>query len=406
MQRNDSSVGGKKIERETEMKFSERILKIKPSATLKAAAKARELKSKGIKVIDFTVGEPDFNTPETIKTACKKALDENQTRYAPVPGTLALRQAIAGNLKQHCDIDYKAEEIIVTGGAKHAIYATLQVLINSGDEVIIPAPYWVSFYEQVLLAEGKPVVIPTDDDTGFKMTPTQFKKAITPKTKLLILNTPSNPTGACYNREELAAFGEICAAKNILVLSDEIYSRLTYDGFQHTSFVKAAPAMKNKTILINGASKSYAMTGWRMGFAAAPKEIIDKMQILQSQEITSIPTFIMPACITAFNSCDKEVEAMRKEFEKRRNIAFEALNKISGISCCKPSGAFYLFPNVKNFKKSSEEIADLLLEEAHVAVVAGEAFGAPGYLRISYATTVENIREGLRRIKEALEKLC
>jgi len=387
------------------MKFSDRILKIKPSATLKAAAKARELKAKGVQVIDFTVGEPDFNTPEKIKEACKKAIDQNQTHYAPVAGTLELRQAIAKSLKKDCDIDYKPEEIIVTGGAKHAIYAALQVLINPGDEVIIPAPYWVSFYEQVLLAEGKPVVITTDDASGFKMKPDQLKKAITNKTKLLILNTPSNPTGACYSGEELKKFGEIGAEKNILVLSDEIYAKLTYDGFKHTSFAAACPEMKEKTILINGVSKSYAMTGWRMGFAAAPKEIIDKMQILQSQEITSIPTFVMRACTTAFNDCDEEVEAMRREFEKRRNVAFEGLSKIKGITCYKSSGAFYLFPNVKAFGKSSDEIAELLLEEAHVAVVSGESFGAPGYLRVSYAASIENIERGLQNMKMVLEKL-
>lgn len=387
------------------MKFSERILKIKPSATLKAAAKARELKAKGVQVIDFTVGEPDFNTPEKIKAACKKALDENYTRYAPVPGLPELRQSIADYLKREFGVAYKPEEIIATSGAKHAIYSALQVLINPDDEVIIPAPYWVSFYDQVLLTGGKPIVIKTDDTNGFKMTPQQLEKAITPKTKMLILNTPSNPTGSCYSGEELKKFGEICAEKNILVLSDEIYAKLTYDGFKHTSFVKAAPEMRDKTILINGASKAYAMTGWRMGFAAAPKEIIDKMQILQSQETTSIPTFIMRACMAAFNDCDKEVEAMRSEFEKRRNVAFEGLSKINGVTCYKSSGAFYLFPNVKSFKKSSEEIADLLLEEAHVAVVSGEAFGAPGYLRFSYANSIENIRNGLQNMQKVLEKL-
>ncbi|MDP2600191.1 MAG: pyridoxal phosphate-dependent aminotransferase [Deltaproteobacteria bacterium] len=387
------------------MKFSDRILKIKPSATLKAAAKARELKAKGVQVIDFTVGEPDFNTPEKIKEACKKALDENFTRYAPVPGFPELRQSICNYLKREFGLAYKPEEIIATAGAKHAIYAALQVLINPGDEVIIPAPYWVSFYDQVLLTGGKPVVIKTDDTTGFKMTPRQLEQNIGPKTKLLILNTPSNPTGSCYSGEELKKFGDICAGKNILVLSDEIYAKLTYDGFKHVSFVTACPEMREKTILVNGASKSYAMTGWRIGFAAAPKEIIDKMQILQSQEVTSVPTFIMRASITAFNDCDKEVEAMRREFEKRRDVAFAGLSKIKGVTCYKPSGAFYLFPNVKAFKKSSEEIAELLLEEAHVAVVSGESFGAPGYLRVSYATDIPSIEMGIDKMKKTLEKL-
>lgn len=388
------------------MQFSNRILKIKPSATLYAAAKVRELKEKGIKVIDFTTGEPDFPTPSKIKEACKKALDENRTRYGPVPGLPELRETIAQSLKRDYGVDYKREEILVTCGVKHAIYAALQVLINPGDEVIIPSPYWVSFVEQVSLAEGKPVVIKTDDKKGFKITPAQLEKRVTAKTKLLILNTPSNPTGACYTKEDLQKIGEVCEKKNILVLSDEIYSKLTYDGFKHTSFVSAVPSLREKTILVNGVSKAYAMTGWRMGFAAAPKELIAKMQTLQSQEITSIPTFVMWACVRAFQDCETEVEKMRSEFEKRRNLMFELLTKIPGITCLKPKGAFYLFPNVQAFKKSSQGLADTLLEKAHVACVAGEGFGAPGYLRLSYACSEKEITEGIEKIKDAIRCLA
>ena len=381
------------------MTFSKRIEAIKPSATLKAGAKAKELKSKGIPLIDFTVGEPDFNTPDKVKEACKKALDENWTHYAPVQGLPELRQAIG----RTCG--YAPEEIIIHCGAKHAIYAALQVLINPGDEVVIPAPYWTSYPDQVLLAEGHPVIVPTDDAAHFKITPSQLEKAITPKTKMVILNTPSNPTGACYSGEELKKLGEVCAAKNVWVLSDEIYDKLTYDGFQHVSFGQACPALRDKIILINGASKSYARTGWRMGYTAGPKELIAKMQILLSQELTTIPTFVQRACIAAFSDCSEEVEAMRQEFEKRRNLMWERLSKVPGIRCNKPQGAFYLFPNVGSFKKSSQEIADQLLEEAHVAVVAGEAFGAPGYLRLSYACDTATIEKGIEKIRAALTKI-
>lgn len=387
------------------MEFSKRILKIKPSATLSAAAKAKELQAKGIKITDFTVGELTFHTPQKIKEACKKAIDENWTRYAIVPGILELRQAITARIKKDYAISYSPDEVIVTCGAKHAIYNVLQVLLNEGDEVLIPTPYWVSYPDQVLLADGKPVFLTTDEKNGFKTTPQQLEKSITPKTRLFILNTPSNPAGACYSGEELKALGKICAKNNILVLSDEIYDKLVFDNFKHTSFVQACPEMQDRTILINGSSKSYSMTGWRMGFAAAPKPIIDKMKILQSQELTSIPTFVQKACVEAFNGCDKEVEEMRKEIQKRRDVMHAELSKIKGVECLKPEGAFYLFPNMKAFGKPTSELADYLLEEAHVATVAGEGFGAPGYLRLSYVCETDVIREGIEKIKKALEKL-
>jgi len=386
------------------MRFSRRILKIRPSATLAAAAKARELKAKGIKVIDLTAGEPDFETPKKIKEACKKALNENWTKYGPVPGLLELRQAIAQRLKKDHGLNYSPEEIIVGCGAKHSIFVALQVLIDSGDEVIIPAPYWTSYPDQVMLADGKPVILAADEKTGFKITPQQLEKAINPKTKMLILNSPSNPTGACYSEEDLKAIGEICGQKNLWVLSDEIYIKLTYDELKQASFAEACPKLKDQTILVNGASKAYSMTGWRMGFAAGPKHLIDKMKIFQSQELTTIATFIQRACVSAFSNCEGEVAQMKKEFEKRRNLMFEKLTKIPGMTCFKPQGAFYLFPNVKSFKKPSQQLADYLLEEAHVAVVAGEGFGAPGYLRLSYACDTESITEGIQRIKEALKK--
>ncbi|MDO8527061.1 MAG: pyridoxal phosphate-dependent aminotransferase [Deltaproteobacteria bacterium] len=385
--------------------FSNRIQKIKSSPTLAAAAKAAELRAKGVDIIDFTTGELIFETPAKIKEACKKALDANLTRYAPVPGLLKLREAISKRIKKDFQIDYSPDEIIVTCGAKQAIYVALQVLINPGDEVIIPAPYWVSYPDQVLLAEGKPVILATDDDAGFKITPQQLERAITPKTKMLILNTPSNPTGACYNKDELKVLGDICARKKIWVLSDEIYDKLTYDNFKHVSFSEACPAWRDRTILINGASKSYSMTGWRMGYAAGPKPLIDKMKILQSQELTSIATFIQEACITAFNDCDAEVEKMRSDMELRRDVMWQEISKIYKVKCSKPHGAFYLFPNMSAFGKPTQELAEYLLEKAHVSVVAGEGFGAPGYLRLSYVCDVETIKRGVAQMKEALGKL-
>ena len=383
--------------------FSDRIEKIKPSATLKARLKAQELQGQGFKVIDFSAGEPDFHTPTPIKEACKKAIDKNWTRYAPIPGLLELREAIAGKLKRISGVDCNPNHIVVTCGAKQAIFSSLQVLLNPDDEVLIPAPYWVTYPEQVLLVDAKPVFLPTDESTQFKITPKQLEKAIRPKTKLLILNSPSNPTGACYTKEEYEAIGKICLDKKIWVLSDEIYEELVYDDFKQVSFLKASPKNRERTILINGASKAYAMTGWRMGYALGPSEFIEKLKTFQSQDITSIPTFIQRACITAFSDCDAEVAQMRKEFVKRRDLLYQKLTAIQGLQCAKPQGAFYIFPNLKSFKLGQNP-ADFLLEKAHVVVVDGEGFGAPGYIRISFATDKATLEEGAKRIKEALEK--
>lgn len=385
--------------------FSNRILNIKPSETLKAKAKAAELRAKGIQVIDLTAGEPDFDTPSKIKEACKKALDENYTRYAPVPGLLELRQAISEKLKRDNALNFSPDQIVVTCGAKQAIFSSLQILVNPGDEVLLPAPYWVSFPSQVQIAEGVPVILPADETAGFKITVAQLKKALTSKTKLLILNSPSNPTGSCYSAEELKEIGRICLEKKIWVLSDEIYEQLIYDGFRHTSILNVCPELADQTLVINGASKTYAMTGWRMGFVAGPAAFIEKFKILQGQEITSIPPFIQRACITAFKECASEVAEMRAEFEKRRNIMWEILSKTEGIICLKPQGAFYLFPNVKSFGKPTEALAEILLEKAHVAVVAGDGFGAPGYLRLSFSADSETLQEAIRRIQAVLAKL-
>lgn len=387
------------------MTFAARLSNIKASETLGAKAKAAALRAKGIQVLDLTCGEPDFNTPLKIKEACKKSLDADETRYGPVPGLPELRAAIAGKLKRDNDLTFAPDQIVVTCGAKHAIYSSLQVLIDPGDEVILPAPYWVSFPQQILLAEGVPVILKTDEKTEFKITPAQLKKAITPKTKMLILNSPSNPTGCCYSREELEAIGKICAEKKIWVLSDELYERLTFDGFKHFSILNVCPELADRTVLIHAASKAYAMTGWRMGLAAGPSAFIEKMKILQGQMITSIPTFVQRACVTAFNDCGAEVEKMRAAFEKRRDVFYEAVCKIPKVICVKPKGAFYLFPNFSAYSKPTPELAAYLLDEAHVAVVAGDGFGAPGYLRLSFCLDIPLLKEAASRIGAALSKI-
>lgn len=387
------------------MEFSRRIVDVKTSATLKAKLKALELQAQGVRVINLSAGEPSFDTPEKIKQACQKALDENFTRYGPVNGILKLREAIQQKLKRISGVEVSPEAIVVACGAKQAIFSALFILLNEGDEVLLPVPYWVTYPAQIKLAGGRPVFMPTDESTGFKITPKHLKKAVTDKTRMLILNSPANPTGSCYTGEELTALGKICSDKNIWVLSDEIYDEITFDGFQHVSFLKACPFHQERTILINGASKAYAMTGWRMGYAAGPLEFVEKLKILQGQEITSIPTFIQHACVTAFNDCDEEVKKMRAEYAKRRDIALKRLLKIKGVKCFKPQGAFYLFPDMRAYKKTGVELSDFLLEKAHVSVVPGESFGAEGHIRISFVNAGSEIEEGLEWMQKALEAL-
>lgn len=387
------------------MEFSKRMADVKASATLRAKQKALELQAQGVRVINLSAGEPSFDTPEKIKTACKKALDQNFTRYGPVNGILKLREAIAKKLQRISGVEVSPEAIVVTCGAKQAIFSALQILLNDGEEVLLPSPYWVTYPAQIKLAGGQPVFLAADESTGFKITPKHLHKAVTAKTKILILNSPSNPTGSCYTQEELAALGKICAQKNIWVISDEIYEEITFDGFQHVSFLKACPFHAERTVLINGASKAYAMTGWRVGYAAGPLEFVERLKILQSQEITSIPTFIQHACVTAFNDCDDEIKKMRGEFAKRRDAAYKKLLKIKGVKCFKPQGAFYLFPDLRAFKKSGLELSDLLLEKAHVSVVPGESFGAEGHIRISFVNETAEIEEGIERMRKVLEAL-
>ncbi len=391
------------------MKFAKRILTVQPSATLAAAQKKRDLEQKGVKVLDFTVGEPDFPTPTAVKEAAKKAIDANDTYYTPVPGTSALRKAICEKLKADNGLDYSPDEVLVSAGAKNVIFEATQVLIDDGDEVIITSPYWVSYPEHVVLAGGKSVIVETSDQTQFKMTAAQLKKAITKKTRMLILNSPSNPTGMAYTEKELKELGEVCRGNDFWILSDEIYEKLVFDGFHQTSFAAACPDLKERTLTVNGASKAFSMTGWRMGYIAGPKPVIEKIKTMQSQGVTCIPGFIQQACITALKETAPDVATMVKEFQKRRDVMVAGFNKMPGVTCIKPNGAFYCFPNVqaaaqKKGIKNTLELAEVLLEQLHIATVAGEGFGAPGYLRFSYATDMASIQEALHRLHDFFSK--
>jgi len=397
------------------IKISKRLQAIKPSATLAMNAKAREMRAQGVDVISFAAGEPDFDTPANIREAGKRAIDEGLTRYTPSSGMPELKEAIAAKLERDNRLEYSADEITVSCGAKHAIYNALQAAIDPGDEVIVPAPYWVSYPDQVALAGGTTVTLPTYATTGFRITPEQLDKAIGGKTRAIILNYPSNPTGSTYSAEELKALGELLAEKGILIISDEIYEKLLFNGGTHVSIAAAHPPCRENTVVVGGVSKSYAMTGWRMGFAAGPAEIISRMSMLAGQQISGIPGFVQKACLEALGGPQEEVARMRDEFKRRRDLMIERLATIEGVRCHVPDGTFYLFPHVdEHLGKSSGgrqietslDLADYLLEVAHIATVAGEPFGAPGHLRLSFATSTENIEEGTARLAEALGGLA
>lgn len=392
------------------IKISKRAARMATSATLAMAAKAAELRTQGVNVISFATGEPDFDTPERVRSTCKKALDAGQTRYTPSAGIPDLKAAIAAKLERDNNLKYDTNQIVVTCGAKQAIYNALQVILDPGDEVLVPSPYWVSYPDQIFLCDGIPVTVPTSDETSFKVTPTLLTKLSNKKTKALILNSPSNPSGTAYTREELIDIAKFCVLHNIAIISDEIYEKLTYDGFVHTSIADAHPPAKDITITINGVSKAYAMTGWRMGYAAGPKDIISKMATLVGQQISGIPGFVQSACVDALKNCDGDITKMRTEFAARRDLMLSHITKIPNVKCRTPKGAFYLFPDMKAYV-GKKDIADTsalvtyLLAEAHIATVAGDSFGAPGFVRFSYATSRENIVEGMERLAGALGKI-
>ena len=393
--------------------LSNRLNRLAPSATLAMSQKSSEMKAQGIDVINMSVGEPDFNTPDHIKEAAKKAIDENYSRYSPVPGYPELRKAIVAKLKNENGLEYGINEILVSNGAKQSVCNTVMALCNDGDEVIIPAPYWVSYPQMAKLAGAEPVIVNAGFEQNFKMTPEQLEAAITPKTRMLILCSPSNPTGSVYSQEELDALAKVILShEELYVLADEIYEHINYVG-KHASIAKAE-GMRERTIIVNGVSKAYAMTGWRIGYIAAPEWIVKGCNKLQGQ-YTSGPCSVSQKAAEAAYTMDQTcVETMRQAFQRRRDLIVELAKDIPGLEVNVPEGAFYLFPKCSSFFgkacgnkviNNSTDLAMFLLEEGHVATVGGDAFGDPECFRMSYATSDENIVEAIRRIKEALSKL-
>lgn len=395
------------------IQLSDRLNRLAPSATLAMSQKSNEMKAQGIDVINMSVGEPDYMTPDFIKEAGKKAIDDNYSKYSPVPGYLDLREAISAKLKKENGLEYGPKEIIVGTGGKQGVCNTFMALVNPGDEVIIPAPYWVSYPQMAKLAGGTPIVIRAGIDQNFKITPEQLEKAITPKTKLLVICSPSNPTGSVYTQEELNALAEVILKhEDIYVLSDEIYEHINYVGFKAS--IAKAPGMRERTIICNGVSKAYAMTGWRLGWVAAPEAIVKGINKLQGQYTSGTSDVSQRAALAAYTGDQQCVEDMRKGFERRRDLIVSLAKEIPGFEVNVPDGAFYLFPRINSYFgktdgkrtiNNSTDFAMYLLEVGHVATVGGDAFGEPDGFRMSYATSDDNIREALRRIKEALAKL-
>lgn len=393
--------------------LSNRLNRLAPSATLAMSQKSSEMKAQGVDVINLSVGEPDFNTPDHIKEAAKKAIEDNFSRYSPVPGYPELRKAIVAKLKNENGLDYSMPEILVSNGAKQSVCNTVMALVNDGEEVIIPAPYWVSYPQMVKLAGGTPVIVNAGFDQDFKMTPEQLEAAITPKTRMLILCSPSNPTGSVYSKEELEALAEVIKRhEGLYVLADEIYEHINYVG--HHESIAQFPGMKERSIIVNGVSKAYAMTGWRIGFIAAPEWIVKGCNKLQGQYTSGPCSVSQKAAEAAYTTSQECVETMRKAFERRRDLIVSLAKEIPGLEVNCPQGAFYLFPKCSSFYgksyegrkiETSTDLAMFLLEEGHVATVGGDAFGDPQCFRMSYATSDDNIREAMRRIKETLAKL-
>lgn len=393
---------------------SEKASQIGTSPTLKITTRAKAMKAEGIDVVDLSVGEPDFPTPDNVKRAAIEAVQQDFTKYTENEGIPALKEAVISRLKEDCGLTYGKDEVIVSTGAKSSLYHLLQAMVNEGDEVIIPAPYWVTYPQAVLLAKGKYLIIPTKEENGFLLTPDQLKAAVSPATKALILNNPSNPTGAAYQKKDLEALAGIILDEDIFVIADEIYGKIIYDDFRFTSFPSLSEEIKKKTVIINGVSKSYSMTGWRIGYAAGPAEIISGMAKIQSHTTSNACSISQKASLEALRGPQYEVSKMAAEFQRRRNYALMRLQSIPHISCFKPQGAFYLFPNFssyydKEFKnvqvRNSYGLAYYLLKEARVAIVPGDAFGADNHIRISYATSIDNLEKGLDRIIDAVSRL-
>jgi len=394
------------------MFLSKRVQKIKPSPTLALDTKAKELQAQGINIISFGTGEPDFDTPSNIRQAAIEAINTGFTKYCPVSGTLELKKAIIKKFKEDNNLDYQPNEIIVSCGAKHSLYNIFQAILNEGDEVIIPSPYWVSYPDMALLAGAQPVFVKATDKNNFKVSPKSIENVITPKTKAIVINSPSNPTGTTWTLKELEEIAEVCLRHNLLIISDEIYEKLVYDNFKYVSIAQISKEIKERTLVVNGVSKAFAMTGWRIGYCAGNKDIIAAMTKIQSQS-TSNPTSIsIKATVEALNGPKEAMKNMVKEFKKRRDYIVKRLNAIEGINCLTPNGAFYVFPNISKLLgkkyngvtvKTDSDLSNYLLDKARVAVVAGSAFGAPGYIRLSYATSMEKIEKGLDAIEKSLK---
>jgi len=381
------------------MKLAARIGEVTPSVTLAVSAKAKAMKAEGLDVCSFSAGEPDFPTPAHVVAAAKAALDQGKTRYGPAPGEPELRAAIARKLQRDNQLPYEAEHVAVTCGGKQSLYNLMMALISPGDEVIIPAPYWLSYPEMVKLAGGTPVIVTTAAATDYKITADQLAAAITPATKLFVLNSPSNPTGVVYTPAEVKALAEVIVDRDILVVADEIYEKILYDGSEHLSIGSLGPEIFARTITSNGFAKAYSMTGWRVGYLAAPLAIVKATMTVQSHSTSHVCTFAQFGAIAALESSQDCVEEMRQAFAKRRKLMLDALNAIPGLSCPTPGGAFYLFPNVEQTGMSSLEFCEALLTDYYVATVPGAAFGADGHIRLSYATDDATILKGMERLE-------
>jgi len=380
------------------MKLAARVSQVTPSITLAIAAKAKAMQVSGIDVCSFSTGEPDFDTPAHITAAAKKALDEGKTKYGATAGEQRLKIAIANKLKIDNGLDYSPENVIVTNGGKHSLYNLAEALIEAGDEVIIPAPYWLSYPEIVKLASGTPVIVQTEASNGYKITPDQLRQAITPKTKLFIFNSPSNPTGVVYTPAEIAALAQVIVEKDILVVSDEIYEKIIYDGIPQISIGSVNQEIFNRTIISNGFAKGYSMTGWRVGYLAGPRELIKATTTIQGHSTSNVCTFAQYGAIAALEDSQDCVEQMRLAFAERRKVMLLRLNAIPGLSCPKPDGAFYLFPDISKTGLTSLEFSDALLESQQIAVIPGIAFGADNNIRLSYATDMATIEKGMDRL--------
>lgn len=395
------------------MELSKKALSISPSSTLAIDAKAKKMKADGIDIIGFGAGEPDFDTPDHIKAAAIKAINDGFTKYTPASGTLELKKAICSKFMKDNGLDYKPSNIVISNGAKHSLVNTFEAILNPGDEVIIPAPFWVSYPEMVKIAGGTPVILSSTEEEGFKLSIEKLQKAITAKTKAIVINSPSNPTGMIYSEDELRAIADIAVSKGIFVVSDEIYEKLIYDGYKHVSIASFNDKIKDLTIIVNGVSKSYSMTGWRIGYTASNEKIASIMGNVQSHATSNPNSIAQKAAQAGLEGPDDVINMMSSEFVKRRDYMVDRINSINGLSCLKPNGAFYVMMNISKLIgkeidgvkiNGSDDFANMLLEKANVALVPGSGFGTDIHVRLSYATSLENIKEGLNRIEKFLNK--